>query len=146
MRPVNLIRPALSVGLTLLTSVAAVADSPRGYWVQSSGYFDRFPFPPAVGGQSHYSTGRPWVTLQDPFGSRVSMPLQPKVLYYDTPFATPGGYYYPRSMVVIPDDRRRAVPQRVRQSLAPRTFRYDGGPTTPVPEVAPAPLPRIEKR
>lgn len=112
------------------------ADQPHGYWVQSSGHFDRFPFPPAVGGQSEYWHGRPWVTLRDPFGSQLTMPLQPKVLYYNAPFATPGGYYYPRSITMIPDDRRRAVPERVRVMPTQATYRYDGGPAMPVPPVA----------
>jgi len=126
-----------------LTAAAAFADPPRGYWVQSTGSFDRFPFPPAIGGQNDYHPGRPWVTLHDSYGSQVSMPLQPKVLYYSTPFATPAGSYYPRTITMIPDDHRRGVPERVRVLPTfppPTTFRYDGGPPTPVPTVPPEPI------
>jgi hypothetical protein len=128
-------RSTLATGLALAIAGAAAAQPPRGYRVESSGTFDRFPYPPAVGGQTEYWQGRRWVTLRDPFGSEMTMPLQPKVLYYDAAFVTPGGLYRPRSIALIPDDRPRPMPQRVRVIPPPTTFRYDGGPAVPVPPV-----------
>ena len=107
MRATQLVGPILAIALALTVGTAASAQPPRGYWVQSYGTFDRFPYPPAVGGHSEYWQGRPWVTLRDPLGWEASMPLRPKSLYYDIPFATPGGLYRPRHIVVIPDDRPR---------------------------------------
>jgi hypothetical protein len=129
----------LSTGVALTIASIAAAQIPRAYRVESSGTFDRFPFPPAVGGQSEYWQGRPWVTLRDAYGREMSMPLQPKILYYDTPFVTPAGLYRPRSIALMPDNRPRPAPERVRVLPAPATFRYDGGPTAPVPPVVPEP-------
>jgi hypothetical protein len=128
-------RLILVTGLTLAISAVAAAQPPRGYRVESYGAFDRFPFPPAVGGQSEYYHGRPWVTIRDQFGSEMTMPLQPKVLYYDAPFVTPAGLYRPRSIALIPDDRPRAAPPRVEVIAPPKTFHYNGGPAVPVPQV-----------
>jgi len=101
----------LAATLALAAASAAPAQPPRGYWVQGYGTFDRFPYPPAVGEHREYWQGPPWVTLRDPLGGETSMPLRPKVLYYDTPFATPGGMYRPRYIAVIPDDRTRPAPR-----------------------------------
>lgn len=128
-------RSAFAIGLALVITSAAVAQPPRTYRVDSSGTFDRFPYPPAVGGQTEYWQGRPWVTLRDAYGSEMTMPLQPKVLYYDSAFVTPGGLYRPRSIALIPDDRTRPAPAPVRVLPPPTRFRYDGGPVVPVPPV-----------
>jgi hypothetical protein len=142
MQAATLTRSILIAGMALGVAAVAAAQSPRGYRVESYGTFDRFPLPPAVGGQSEYWQSRPWVTLRDAYGSEMTMPLQPKVLYYDAPFATPAGLYRPRSIALIPDNRPRPVPERVRVVPAPATFRYDGGPAVPVPQVMPGPLRR----
>jgi hypothetical protein len=72
------------------------------------------------------------------------MPLQPKVLYYGAPFLTPEGWYRPTSIAVMPGSRPPAnpVPPRRSEPIPPAalpTFRYDGGPVNPVPDVAPEP-------
>ena len=132
----NGLRWLLGLAAFLLTSGFAVAEPPHGYWVRSSGYYDRFPYPPAYGGHFDYSPGRPTVTYRGASGSLVTVPLQPKVLYYSTPFATPGGYYYPTTITLIPDDRHRPRIRPHVASPAP-TYRYDGGPANPVPMVEP---------
>src|SRR4026207_1456035 len=96
-------RTLLATSVILIATSAAIADPPRGYWVQSSGYYDRYSSPPAIGGRMEYSSSRPMVYVQDPSGAVVPMRLQPKVLYYSAPLITPEGYYYPTSITVIPD-------------------------------------------
>jgi hypothetical protein len=121
----------------LIAAGAAMADPPRGYWVNSSGYYDQFPYPPAYAGRFQYSTDRPTVLVQDPTGAVVSMPLRPKVLYYSKSLVTPEGYYYPTSITVIPDDRRPII--RTQPRMLPSigsTYRYDGGPVSPIPPVS----------
>src|SRR5262249_5557025 len=135
MWPAIITRSVLVVGLSLTIAATATAQTSRGYRVESQGTFDRFPFPPAVGGQSEYWQGRPWVTLRDAYGREMTMPLQPKVLYYDTQFVTPAGFYRPRSIALMPDNHPRPMPERVRILPAPATYRYDGGPAVPVPPV-----------
>ena len=159
----------LTIAVLGLASGSAAA---QGYQVRTWGYFDRYPYPPTVGETWSYPYGRPMVTVQDPWGGLVDMPLRPKVLYYDNPFLTPQGWHRPTSIAVMPDPRPRTyvVPSRVIESVpvapapapapsvsaAPPTFRYDDGPASPVPDVdadppvpkpippRPAPTPRPE--
>lgn len=152
----QLVRMALGLGLVLGAAGPASAQvgyGPGAFRVESWGYYDRYPYPPAAGPRVLYSSGRPWVTYYDPRLGWVDGPLQPKVLYSGAPLPTPQGYYTPRSMTVYPNDRpaplpppatRPAAPEPARSAPAPAkpadpsgTFRYDGGPARPVPDVAP---------
>jgi hypothetical protein len=114
--------------------VAAASASAQGYMVRTYGYFDRTPFPPAVGGTWSYTPYRPFVTVLDPRGGLADVPLQPKVLYYDTPFVTPQGLHRPISITVMPDPNPRAYRfvQRGAEPLPPVQ------PIQPIPEAAPA--------
>jgi hypothetical protein len=112
--PSRFCRPVLVVA-TLVASAGGA--SAQGYTVRTWGYYDPVPFPPLTGGTYSYTIGgRPMVTLQDPWGRIIDMPLQPKVLYYDTPFLTPQGWYRPISIAVIPDARPRTFVPGPRQT------------------------------
>ena len=126
----------LGTAALLIAASIATADPPRGYWVNSTGYYGQFPYPPVHGGRFEYSNGRPSVLVQDPSGAVVQMPLRPKVLYYSNPLVTPEGYYYPTSISVIPDDRRPLIRTQPAPSQFNPTFRYDGGPARPIPPVS----------
>src|SRR5437588_11929555 len=106
--------------------LAAGDASAQGYTVRTWGYYDPVPYPPLAGGTYGYTIGgRPTVTLHDPWGRLVDMPVQPKMLYYDTPFLTERGWYRPTSVVVMPDARPRTY-------VTPGTYvapaRRDGPP------------------
>ena len=119
-------------------AMSAGGASAQGYTVRTWGYFDQTPFPPLTGGTYSYTIGgRPTVTLQDPWGRIIDMPLQPKVLYYDTPFLTTQGWYRPISIAVMPDSRPRtlmSVPRRT-EPIPPAAN------TTVPPPLAAAPPP-----
>lgn len=125
----------LGIAALLMLSGVTAADPPRGYWVNSTGYYDQFPYLPVYGGRFQYDTRQPTVLMRDPSGAVVSMPLRPKVLYYSNPLVTPEGYYYPTSITVIPDDRRPSVRITPPPPGSRSTYHYDGGPTAPVPPV-----------
>ena len=138
----QLVRSMFIVAMLLGTATGASA---QGYVVRSWGYYDPMPYGPVMGESSAYWPYRPTVTMYDSWGRIVDMPLQPKVLYYDTPFLTPQGAYRPRSIVVMPDSRPRSysvpapipTPVRPAEPIPPgTTYPYDGGPTNPVPDVA----------
>jgi hypothetical protein len=150
-------RPLIVTAALLLTAGVAGA---QGYGVRSWGYYDPVPYGPVVGGTYSYSPYRPTVTFQDPFGRAYDMPLRPKVLYYDAPFLTPQGGYRPTSITVMPNSRPQAYtvpagPPMITQPATPPapsrplpTFRYDGGPATPIPDVTddpPAAKPRAPR-
>jgi len=116
----------------------------QGYWVRSTGYYN--PYPGTVGGTWSYSAYPPTVALQDPWGRAYQMPLQPKVLYYDTPFLTQQGWYRPTTITVMPESRSRYFAPPPQAAAPPPSFRYDGGPTNPVPEVTDAPAPKLIPR
>lgn len=111
-------RPLLVVAALAMSAGGATA---QGYTVRSWGYFDQWPYPPVSGGTFSYTIGgRPTVTLQDPWGRIIDMPLQPKVLYYDTPFLTQQGWYRPISIAVMPDSRPRTyLPGQPRTNVVP---------------------------
>jgi hypothetical protein len=155
-----------SIGRLLFAAAAALlaasAAGAQGYVVRSSSYYDPVPFGPVVGGTYSVSPYRPMVALEDSWGRIVDMPLQPKVLYYNAPFLTADGWYRPTSIAVMPSSRPPSytVPARPPEPVRPTgvpTFRYDGGPTVPVPDVIPEqpaskpvapelpPLPKVPK-
>lgn len=142
-------RPLCVFAALLLSAGASAAQGTRIY---TYGFYDRYPYPPVTGGTASYSYDRPWVTVQDQWGRQYDMPLRPKVLYYDAPFATPGGLYRPSRITVMPDSRPprysfRIPPTRAEAAVPPptrtvppvppppETFNYDGGPLDPVPDV-----------
>jgi hypothetical protein len=107
-----------------LVAVAALAlgaggASAQGYAVRTWGYYDPVPYPLSGGTYSYSVGGRPTVTVHDPWGRLVQMPLQPKVLYYDMPFATAQGWYRPTSIVVMPDARPRSYVAPARRDGPP---------------------------
>jgi hypothetical protein len=139
-------RSALSVATVLLLASTGVAQPPPpGYRVYTSGYYDRYPYPPTIGSMAIYSSGPPVISYVDPWGRVVDMPLRPKVLYGNTPFLTPDGFHYPTSIVVIPEPARRPVAYRVRPAapaqkqtpepppLIPRAADLDAVPLLPQP-------------
>src|SRR5947209_680161 len=138
------VRPFVVAAVLLAATGSASA---QGYVIRSWGHYDPVPYGPVFGGTYSYSPYRPTVTLHDPWGRVVDMPLQPKVLYYDAPFRTPQGWYRPTSIAVMPNSRpqRYAAPALPTPPAPPApalpTFRYDGGPTRPVPDVAAGPPP-----
>jgi len=90
--------------------LSAGGASAQGYTVRTWGYYDPVPYPPLGGGTYSYTIGgRPTVTLHDPWGRAIDMPIQPKMLYYDTPILTQQGWYRPTSVVVMPNSRSRVV-------------------------------------
>jgi hypothetical protein len=140
--------PRIRASLFVLALSAASAFG-QGYTVRSTGYYL-----PTVGGTYSYSLGRPTVLMADPWGRTYEMPLQPKVLYYDTPFITPNGLYRPTTITVMPNSRppvaarvpsvRTEPPPTARPPRIPpasgngATFRYDGG-TRRAPDTGPPP-------
>src|SRR5262245_52779090 len=114
-------RTVLPAAVVLLLASAGVAQPPpANYRVYTSGYYDRFPYPPPIGSLAIHSSGPPMVSYVDPWGRVVDMPLRPKVLYSNTPFLTPEGFHYPTSIVVMPDPPgRRPVAHRVGPAPAP---------------------------
>jgi len=109
-------------------ALGAGGASAQGYAVRTWGYYDPVPYPLAGGTYSYSIGGRPTVTVHDPWGRLVQMPLQPKVLYYDLPFATSQGWYRPTSIVVMPDSR-------------PRSYVAPARPAGPPPPKAALPAP-----
>jgi hypothetical protein len=89
-----------------------------GYTVRASGIYGGPVLPAGPGGFEYYYPGRPIVTVADPWGRVADVPLRPKVLYYSDQFLTPHGTFYPRSVTVIPDDRR----PRTTSSSPPPTY------------------------
>jgi hypothetical protein len=111
--------------LVVLLFVSATATA-QGYYIRTWGTYDRYPYPPPLGGTYSYSAYSPSVTVLDTWGRPIAMPLQPKFLYYDSAIWTPQGWHRPTSITVIPDTRPRyyPVPSRV---------------VEPAPTAAPAP-------
>jgi hypothetical protein len=160
-------RPSIIASALLLVAGSASA---QGYALRTWGYYDPVPYGPVIGETYGYSPYRPTVTMYDAWGRLVDMPLRPKVLYYDTPFLTPQGWYRPRSIAVMPDSRPRyypapgvtrepvrvpeviprSEPVRPKRPVPPpkpippaATYPDDRAPANPVPAVAPeSPAPR----
>jgi hypothetical protein len=130
----------LTVSILLLATASASA---QGYLVRTGGYYDRFPYPPAIGGTWSYSPYRPMVTVYDPWGRVAAMPLQPKVLYYGASFLTPQGWHQPTSITVMPDPYPRAyrVPTRVLEVIPPARSVPEATPPRPAAKPIPPGLP-----
>jgi len=117
----------------------------QGYHIRTWGSYDLYPYPPTLGGTYTYSSSAPTVTVLDSWGRPVTVPMQPKFLYYDSAIWTPQGWHRPTSITVIPDDRARysTTPSRI-IGTAPSTppapaVREYKSPAVPIPKVE-APL------
>jgi hypothetical protein len=133
-----------AVAALLIVPAATLA---QGYQVRTWGTYDRFPYPPAVGGTYTFARYSPSVNSVDAWGRPATMPMQPKFLYYDSAIWTPQGWHRPTSIVVIPDDRPKyySVPSRVVRPAspapAPSPELSERRPPTIPPAKPPAPLP-----
>jgi hypothetical protein len=133
------IRLSVLAGIVLATGPALG----QGYVIRSTGYYE------VPGSTYSYTPSQPTVVVQDSWGRPFAVPLQPKVLYYDTPFMTPQGWYRPTSIAVMSNARPPAVtmpapyappaakPPRIPSAGA--TFRYDSGARLGTPDTGPPP-------
>jgi hypothetical protein len=148
-------RTALVLGAALAAAGPAAAQfypvggwyrsgPPAGYTVRAWGLYGGEVLPPGLGAYEAYYSGRPIVTVTDPWGRTANVPLRPKVLYYSDQLLTPHGSFYPTSVVVMPDDRRpRSAPAASRVYAPPTPVVREGSPPPkaqpPAAKLPPAP-------
>ncbi|HKB02625.1 MAG TPA: hypothetical protein VKD90_10420, partial [Gemmataceae bacterium] len=146
-------RSALVLGAALVFAGPAAAQfypaggwyrsgPPAGYTVRAWGLYGGQVLPPGLGTYEAYYSGRPIVTVTDPWGRVANVPLRPKVLYYSDQILTPNGSFYPTTVVVIPDARRpRSIPAASRVYTPPAPVVREGAPP-PKPQPPAANLPQ----